>query len=242
MNHRTVETLGTTACSPFPPTLWAVVQTAGAQASPQARAAMEQLCVMYREPILAWLQRRGHPQPHAEDLTHGFLELWLTRNHLQRYVRTRAKFRSFLLRCLERYCLRVRDSTDVTWVPLDEVLDDGVEPQHDVEFDRSIARTHHRLAMARLQAQYERSGYGQRFQVLRPRLFGDPEGASYAELGRTLGLSITAVKKAMFDLRERYYDTFRAVISEGVSTHQDLDEEMRYQVTLLADTEVVEQP
>ena len=56
----------------FATTHWTVVLTAGQQSSPQAEAALAELCRTYWYPLYAYVRRRGYHAPDAQDLTQAF--------------------------------------------------------------------------------------------------------------------------------------------------------------------------
>jgi len=58
--------------SHFATTHWSVVLGAGQTSSPQASAALEQLCRTYRYPLYEFVRRRGHNPHDAPDLTQAF--------------------------------------------------------------------------------------------------------------------------------------------------------------------------
>jgi len=56
----------------FASTHWSVVLAAAQTASPEAQSALEKLCRSYWYPLYAYLRRKGHKPPEAEDLTQEF--------------------------------------------------------------------------------------------------------------------------------------------------------------------------
>jgi RNA polymerase sigma-70 factor (ECF subfamily) len=95
-----------TAASPddrFPTTHWSVVLLAGQKPSPQATAALETLCRTYWYPLYAYIRRKGHDAPEAQDLTQEFLIRLLEKNYLAHLDRSKGKFRSFLLAALNNF-------------------------------------------------------------------------------------------------------------------------------------------
>ncbi len=63
----------------------------------KAREALAQLCRIYWRPIFAYVYRRGHSVPDAQDLTQDFFLMVLKGNLLQQADRERGRFRSLLL-------------------------------------------------------------------------------------------------------------------------------------------------
>lgn len=131
--------------SAFPRTLWTIVLEASSGDTPAAAEAMGKLCATYREPILAWLQRRGYHRAAAEDLAHGFIEYLLQKNRLKDFEKGEAKFRSFILKCLKRYLrgewrkeTAGKRGSGMAPVPLDE-RESGAVADSDKLLDRSFA-------------------------------------------------------------------------------------------------------
>jgi RNA polymerase sigma-70 factor (ECF subfamily) len=191
---------------------------------------------MYRAPILAWLVRRGQDLAKAEDLTQGFMVHLLEKNRLQGFVRGEAKFRSFLLRCLQRF---MRDQWRKEATTVLEPLEDHeppVEAVQDRAFDRDLALAIHRRVMAALRESHAEPGRIERFEVLQRYILGSDREAPYAGVAQQLHMTVGAARKAVFDLREEYCDVFRAEVAETVARGA-VDEEMRYLIPLLTDTE-----
>jgi RNA polymerase sigma-70 factor (ECF subfamily) len=221
--------------------LWSLVRAASQEDAERAAAAMRQLCAMYREPIVARLRRHGRIND-AEDLANGFVEYLLERNRLKSFVREKARFRSYLLACLEGF---VRDE----WrrqvaqkrgggqapASLDDVQV-GQQEALDQYLDRQFARAVHHRVVAQLAAEHAAKGQSDRFTGLKPYLLGADGALSYAELGRRLGLSESNVTVAILRMRRRYSDLFRGEVAQTVAS-DEVDAEMRYLITLLADTE-----
>ena len=229
--------------SQFPQTHWSVVMAAG-QADPakahEAEEALRELCVVYRKPIHSFLLRTGCNEHKAEDLTSGFIEHVLERNRLEGFERTNTKFRSFLLRCLQRFARdEWRKETAAKRGGGQEAVDlDGLEVGEGVEIERVLdfefAKAVHRETMQKLGAEKHAEGAKkERFAALRQFVWGNDQDISYEEVGGPLHMTAHHVSKAVFDLRQDYYDYFRRVVSQTVSP-QITNEETRYLMGLLA--------
>src|SRR6059036_3466298 len=81
----------------FLTTHWSVIHTAGQSPSPEADAALERLCRTYWWPLYAFVRRRGHEPPDAQDLTQEFFARLLANDFLSGVAAEKGKFRSFLL-------------------------------------------------------------------------------------------------------------------------------------------------
>ena len=230
----------------FPPTHWTVVIEASSENPAKAREAIDKLCTVYRQPIVNWLRRHDYGQD-AEDLAHEFVSFLLQKNRLKNFVRMEKQFRKFLCTCLIRFLGDLRDRANAKkrgeGIALEPLDGQEVAAQTDIgkELDRDIAREMHRRVMARLEQDYAGRGGVVRFQELRRFVFGKESHASYAEVASRLSMTPNSVKKAVFDLRERYFDCFRTEVAQTVSS-DEMNEETRYIFTLLAETDVVENP
>src|SRR5262245_27746725 len=82
----------------FPsPTRWTLIIAAGGpSSSPEARAALNQLCQLYWFPLYAFIRREGNDSHKAKDLTQDFLSHVLETEFFKKVSGQRGRFRSFL--------------------------------------------------------------------------------------------------------------------------------------------------
>src|SRR5207302_4852263 len=69
----------------------------------KAHAALAELCKIYWRPVFAFICRQGHSVPDAQDLTQDFFARVLKSRLLQSADRNRGRFRSLLLKALQRF-------------------------------------------------------------------------------------------------------------------------------------------
>lgn len=224
----------------FPNTHWTLVLEAARGEPGRSQEALGQLCVLYREPIRSWLRRSGAAPDAVDDLTQCFIEYLLEGNRLKNVEQRETKFRTYLIECIRRLvrgewrkAMAAKRGSGLAPVELDETaVGLTVDPERHVDQDFALAvhqRALDRLATGRFSGEPKRT----RFQHLQPFILGyDPE-ISYAEIGSRLGMSANHVKKAVFDLRQEYYEVFRDEVSRLVRPDL-IDEETRYLMTLLA--------
>ena len=93
----------------FPGTRWTVVLAAGGTPSAESTVALERLCQSYWYPLYAYVRRRGHSPPDAEDLTQEFFARLLEHNWIARADRHKGRFRSFLLMAMKRFLAKEWD-------------------------------------------------------------------------------------------------------------------------------------
>ena len=79
----------------FKATRWTTVLRAGQPDAPGADAALERLCLEYRQPLLQFARRWLGSSDEADDLTQGFFVHFIANNLPGAVNRERGKFRSF---------------------------------------------------------------------------------------------------------------------------------------------------
>ena len=239
ISHSADSTTGGAAT--FKTTHWSVVLAAARQSSPGAEEALARLCQTYYYPLYAFVRRRGHSHHDAEDFTQEFFYRLLEKNYLKNVTVDGGKFRSYLLTLLkhflanewnrERAQKRGGGKTHLSIDYKDAETRYACEPVDHVTpellFDRRWAMTLLDNVMDRLQAKYTALGKRELFAALRGHLSGAERLIPYANLGASLGMTEGAVKKAVYDFRERYGKLLKAEIAATVSSPEEAEEEIR---------------
>jgi len=232
----------------FPATQWTVVLAAGGTPSPESAAALERLCSSYWYPLYAFVRRRGHSPPDAQDLTQEFFARLLEHNWIAHANRHKGRFRSFLLMAMKRFLSKEWDKVktlkqggQVQLVPLQlETAEtrytrepaDTCTPEQ--VFEKQWALALLESVLNRLREDYARDGKGALFHTLEPCLIGSRETQPYAALAAELGTTEGAVKMAVCRLRERYRACLKEEIAHTVASPAEVDEELRHLSRVLA--------
>jgi RNA polymerase sigma-70 factor (ECF subfamily) len=221
----------------FPSTRWSLIIRAGANASPQDRAALSELCGVYWYPIYAFVRRTGKTPHDALDLTQAFFARVIERDVLAAADAGRGHFRSFLLTACRNFLVdehrrgaRKRPAFLIS-IDGDAAEDryriepvDGLTPEQ--QLDRAWAVTLLDRALALLAADYERRGKGALFQRLKPALSqrAADVGASAlaSELGTTVGAVHTAVHRMRTLYREILMREVSATLDDGLSSEEEM--------------------
>jgi RNA polymerase sigma factor (sigma-70 family) len=238
----------------FATTRWSIVlscadSTVGEET---ARKALAELCKTYWRPIFAFICRRGHSVPDAQDLTQGFFLMVLEGSLLKRADPKRGRFRSLLLKALQNFLIdesikkhsrkRGGDMQFVSWdewmaeapshlsISLREAESWPAEKIYDVRW----AATAVEHALRRLGEECESRGRRRVFDVLSDCLVAEREDVSYQKLSKTLGVPETSVKRLVHQLRVRYRALLREEVAQTVEKPEDVDEELRYLCAALA--------
>jgi RNA polymerase sigma-70 factor (ECF subfamily) len=232
----------------FATTQWTTIFEAGGD-SPEASRALEQLCTTYWYPLYAYVRRQGHSPHDAQDLTQAFFARLLEGKYLQLADRTRGRFRSFLLASLKHFLIndwkkgnRAKRGGRQEVLSLDEenaesrfATEPTTEQPPDSLYDRGWAAVLLDHALAALRVEFDQSGKRDLFDNLKAFVWGEKSALSYAEMAGQLGMTEGAVKVAVHRLRQRYGELLRAEIAQTVSTPAEVNEELRYLVSVIRD-------
>jgi RNA polymerase sigma-70 factor (ECF subfamily) len=217
--------------------------------TPDARAALGELCAAYYAPVLAFIRRSGRDEDSARDLAQEFFSRLLAKDGLATADPARGRFRSFVLGAVKHFLADMRDRERTvkrgggqTTVPLESGNDTSSElpvpdpstPVPDETFDRDWAVAIMSRSLGALAGEFVADGRGTDFEILKPWLVGDAEALSQADAARRLGMTEGALKVAIHRLRKRFRDLVKAEIGSTVDDPAQVQEELRYLVEVLA--------
>lgn len=212
-----------------------------------ARAALSQLCELYWPPLYGYARRHGYTIEEAQDLTQAFFARFLEKGDVQAADPRRGKFRSFLLSAFKHFLSNERDREHAKKRGGGQVMlaleFETAEARYAAEpadnltpealFERQWALGVIDRVLATLRADFAKAGRENMFERLKGCLIGEKEGA-YANVARALGTTEGAVKVTVHRLRRRFRDVLRAEIMVTVSDDSEVDDEIRYLLTVLS--------
>jgi RNA polymerase sigma factor (sigma-70 family) len=231
----------------FLTTHWSVVDAVGGTDSPAARQALERLCQTYWYPLYAFVRRKGSSPEEAEDLTQGFFERAIEKKYFAQVDRSQGRFRAYLLACLKHFLADARDHERAAKrgggkpiVSFDSLTAaeryqrepaDTLTPEklYDLQWARALVAQ----ARARLREEYAAAGKNELHTFLNCLEPGAAERLTYAEIGRRLNKTESAIKNEAARLRQRFHLLLRDEVSRTVITVPEIDDEIRYLVELL---------
>ena len=232
----------------FVTTHWSVVLAAKDKASPDCARALETLCRTYWYPLYAFVRGSGYSPHDAQDLTQEFFARLLAKDYLRVVEPEHGRFRTFLRMALKRFLAkewqRVRAEKrggGQTHLAFDTTLAeqrfqaeraDALGP--DQVYDRRWALTLFGEAMARLEREYAATGKTGELEQLKPHLTAARGQIPYAEIASALQTTEGAARVAVHRLRKRFREVFREVIADTVSAPDEVEEELRHVVNVLA--------
>jgi len=209
----------------FGQTAWTVILQA------RDRKELGALVERYWKPCYYYIRRKGHDVEDAKDLTQGFFGDFIERDALARVTRTKGKFRSFLLACLEHYLSNEYDrrkalKRGVKPLSLDfegaeEMLTRAGEVSPEQIYRREWAVGLINLALSALKVEM-----GPRFDALKEYITAGQPG-TLREVAEKLKLSEANVKVIIHRSRRRYRDLLKEEVARTVERKGEVDEELQ---------------
>jgi RNA polymerase sigma-70 factor (ECF subfamily) len=227
----------------FTVTRWSVVLAAGDSAlGARGETALAELCQAYWFPVYAYLRRKGHGKPEAEDLTQAFFAYFLENKSWQSADPERGRFRAFLMGSLQHFLCNAWDreqaqrrGSGIRPIELDALEEEkrgGLAPAADLRpelaFDREWAQAVAQRALERLRQEYLADGREMLFEQLQNGIANPARQLSQADLASCLGMSENAVKVALHRLRKRYRLILREEVAQTTATPAEVEAEIRH--------------
>ncbi len=211
------------------------------------REALEHLCGLYWRPIYAYLRRRGHTPPDAEDLTQGFLLHLIESDFLDQPDPQQGRFRGYLVGALKHYLgshferanarKRGGGAIRIEWSEADaerEIAALGLHAADPAEiYETSWALTLLGDALRQLEAEQLAAGRSRQFQTLKPFLSTAPSRGDYDTAATALGTSRSTVAVWVHRLNQRYGELVKLAVAATVQRPEEAEAEFRHLLTVL---------
>ena len=232
----------------FTTTHWSIVLEATRADTPQAAAALEELCRIYWPPLYAHVRRRGHSAADAQDLTQEFFSRLLRKQWLGRADSGRGRFRSFLLAALNHFLANEWDrahcakrgggqsclSWDTAGAEQLYLREISGGLSADVAYEKNWAFGLLEHVRSRLQAEYFSHDKQARFDLLERFLPGQESPVTYAQAAAQLQIPEGTLKSNVHRLKQRYGQLLREEIARTVSSPEEIDDELRHLIVVLS--------
>ena len=230
----------------FPATRHSVVAALGGEDRAAAERAWDALVRSYWRPVYAYLRLRWHlPHDDAQDLTQEFFTRAHARGFFDRFDATKARFRTFLRVCLDRFVLKERealgrakrgggmphlslDSAGADRELMAAVPDPAADPE--VLFRREWVRALFAGVVDALRVRAEASGKTVPFEVFRLYdLEGSdaPQRPTYDELARRFEIPVTQVTNHLSAMRRAFRKEALAQVRAQSGTEEEYRTEAR---------------
>ncbi len=219
------------------------------QVSPEARAALAELCKTYWYPLYAYVRRSGYSEEDAQDLTQEFFTRFLARGYFARAERKRGRFRTFLLSSMKNFLTeewhkrtREKRGGGRQIVSFDEQDAEGrylAEPVENVTpeiiYEKRWASTLLNRVTANLREEFKVRRKGEMFELLSQFLWDrEADSIPYEEVAHKLKRSVGSVKVAVHRIRQRYRELLRAEIADTVARSDEIDGELRHLISVIS--------
>jgi len=247
--------LPATDSSRFPRTRATFIgELTGGDEAARTRAA-ETLAAVYWRPIHSHLRYRWQVDPDtAEDLTQEFLARALAAEAFARYDPAKARFRTFVRVCVDRYMLnqrrsaaRIKRGGGRSAVPLDDWIDGaggeatdgagmgagydaGAEAAYEARFHQEWVRSVFTLAVRALEDDCRRRGRSVQFALFEAYDLHDADAGdrpTYAALAEAQGLPVTQVTNHLAAARRRFRELALATLAELCASEAEYRAEAR---------------
>lgn len=209
----------------------------------QAARALNQLCEIYRAPVLAYLHRRTLNPEDAEDLAQEFFSQRICPALLVNATAEKGRFRSLLLVSLKNFLrdhiARARAQKrggNVKFVPFDEAgtPSDDTTVSADRCFDACWAKTVVDRALARLRRSCSARREAEIIDALVPFISDPARAADIVALAERLGVSANTLNIRLGRLRTLYANCVRQELARTVSSADEIEPEIRYLLEVLS--------
>ena len=237
----------------FQTTHWTAIEAIESNDDIASRTLVGDLLKSYWKPVYCYLRHKGHNNEQAKDLTQGFFhEVVLGRDLIQRADRTKGRFRTLLLRALDRYLVSVhRKQTARKRIPQDKLISledagfhelpaavDNLNSEEVFHYTWVCEILDHMLEEVEIECR-------QRGMYMHWDLFHDrvlhpivtcTEPPSIEELCRKYGIEATTKASNMiFAVKRRIQAAARRLLRQSVASEHEIDEEMLRLMRFLAE-------
>jgi DNA-directed RNA polymerase specialized sigma24 family protein len=227
----------------FPATRHSVIERIR-DADPDARRqAFGDLVEGYWKPVYKHLRITWRLEPEdARDFTQGFFADAFQKAWLERYEPAKARFRTFVRVCADRFVMNMRQSASrqkrgggAHTLSLDfdaverEVASrlSALTPEPEEFFHQEFVRALFERTVESVRAEYEASGKHIQFTLFERYDLAPVEGVSYAQLAREFDLTTTQVTNGLAQVRRRFRERALDALRGLCGSHAEFQREAR---------------
>jgi RNA polymerase sigma factor (sigma-70 family) len=234
----------------FPITRHSVVERIRAEDAEVRRLAFSDLVEGYWKPVYKHLRLTWRLSPEeAEDLAQGFFAEAFQKSWLERFDPAKARFRSFVRVCVDRYAMNARQADarlkrggGTQTIRLDFAAAERELPpmaaaaaDPEASFQQEFVRALFARAVAALRRELTAEGREAHFTLFERYDLAPEEGVSYAQLAREMAWTTTQVTNRLAQVRRR----FRELAMDDLRALCASDDEFRREARDIFGLEVV---
>ncbi len=216
--------------SRFQTTRWSLIAAAATEAPARARPALEQLCLAYYPPVLAYIRHCGHRD--AEDLAQAFFLHLLERDWCTRANPARGRFRALMLASLRTFLADHDDRARTRWHLAAPAGDEQASRLPDRDgpeqaFTRAWLAVLLERAVNRLQREWQQAGRQLEFDRIGPLLLlEEADQGELKALARAWGLRANTLAVRVHRMRTRLRQLARLELLQTVDSQETLEAEL----------------
>ena len=235
----------------FPTTRWSLIVAARSEQHEERQRALNTLIAGYWKPVYKYIRLRwGKDNEQAKDLTQEFFARLLEKDFLESYDPSRARLRTFLRVCVDRFIAneekaahRLKRGGDVQFLSLDFESAEGELQEIEIPssdtmddfFAREWVRSVFTLALGRLRLECDERGKQAHFRLL--ELYDIEEGGkelTYGQVASQFGLKPSDVTNYLAYARRE----FRRIVLEQLREMTATEDEFRREARALLGIDV----
>ncbi|MHC4105538.1 MAG: RNA polymerase sigma factor [Planctomycetota bacterium] len=240
------------ALGSFQATHWTAIERVGSGDNIRSKALVDDLLRIYWKPVYCYLRHRGYNNEQAKDLTQGFFqEVVCGRKLIQQADRKKGRFRTLLLRALDRYLVSAhRKDTARKRIPKERLISLEDSTIHELPEVVGIVNSeevfHYTWVCELLDRMLEEVEIEcrQRGMTLHWDLFHDRvlspiincmESPPLEELCHKYGVASTVKASSMiFSVKRRFRSAMKRLLRKSVASEAQINEEMTELLKFLA--------
>jgi RNA polymerase sigma-70 factor (ECF subfamily) len=206
--------------------------------------ALERVCSNFWPAIYHSVRTKGFSHEESQDLAQEFVADFIHEDFLHPPDAVNAPLRARIFRGLRDFLHRRRREANCvrrggrrTIIPLDDTSPEDqpvTQAPPDETYDREWASTLMLRATALLRQDYESCGRGPLFDLIRPALTGKDLLLPCTAIARAAGLPVAKVNDEVRLASRRLGDVLRHEVAATVISTADVDDELRYVLSVLA--------
>ena len=236
----------------FGATHWTVIESIASKDDAGGRALVGDFLKNYWKPVYCYLRHKGYNSEKAKDLTQGFFhEVVLGRELIKRADRAKGRFRTLLLRALDRYLVSVhRKETAQKRIPHNKLISlenstigELPEAAGNLDSDEVFHYTWVCELLDRMleevEAECRQSGMAVHWDMFNERvlhpILTSAKPLSLEELCSKYSVdSTTRASGMIFAVKRRFQAAAKRLLCESVASEQEINEEMLELMNFLA--------